>query len=83
VRGRPDAEVERDFHPGLGVVVRPGNRNLDCDSLGVRSHVSHAHYAVGIPKETEEFLGEAGVAQAYVHGTFTVFDVPDSGKSGP
>jgi hypothetical protein len=57
VHGLPDAEVERDLHPSLLVVVRLRDRDLDRDPLGMCFHLTEIRNAVGTPEEADELIG--------------------------
>jgi hypothetical protein len=49
----------------------------------VRRHLADIGNAIGAPEEAEELLGQTGVTQSDDHATLTLFDVPNSHKSGP
>jgi hypothetical protein len=67
MHGLPDAEVERNLHPRLVLVVGLRNLNLDRNPLGVRGDLPHVRDALGTTKKAEELLGQARVAQADMH----------------
>jgi hypothetical protein len=93
--GFPDAEVERDFHARLLLVVGLGNLDLDGDSFRVGVHVAEIGDAVGPPQEADELVGETGITQSDEHslllsvtaGRSTSLDLPAarlvSSRGGP
>lgn len=61
MNGLPNAEVERDLHTSLGVVVRLRNLHGNGDPLSVGGDLPHVRDAVGTPKEPEELLGQTAI----------------------
>lgn len=83
MNGLPDAEVERDLHAGLLLVVGLRNLDLDGDPLGVRLDFAETRDAVGTPKEPDEFIGETRITKSDEHLSPTFFDERNRFKSGP
>jgi acetyl-CoA carboxylase carboxyltransferase component len=67
VHGLPDAEVERNLHPGLVLVVGLRNLYLDSNPLRMGRDLPHGGDTFGTTKKAEELLGQARIAQADVH----------------